>query len=181
LKLKNGLIVLLVFIFCLILLVCVFTDFSSEKTQLYVGQKTRAEALNMKHMLDVPFVSQKPWYCSEASASMVLQYYGYNVSQDYVHDQGYDRFENMLPFISRYVKSHYDSLSLEDLKKEIDKGKPVMIRILIDGYLHTVVVVGYDKNYIYIHDPAVGEYLQTNPTGLIKVWEPTGFRAIVQD
>ena len=147
--------------------------------QLYVGQLPENRTLKAGRVLDVPYVSQKPWYCSEASASMVLQYFGYNVSQDQVHDAGYDRFENMLPILQKYVKSRYASLNLKNLKKEIDKGKPVIIRVLVGRSLHSVVVVGYDKKYLYIHDPAIGPYLKTNPKILLEIWKPTGFKAIV--
>lgn len=150
-----------------------------EKEELYMESLPKNKPLKVGRILNVPYVPQKPWYCSEASASMVLQYFGYNLTQDQIHDAGYDRFENMLPIIQRYVQSHYASLNLEDLKKEVNKKKPVIIRVLIGNYLHTVVVVGYDEKYIYIHDPAVGPYLKTNPKVLLKIWRSTGFKAII--
>lgn len=174
-----GLLVILLVFYSSLMITGLHETFPENK--LYVGKKSRIEALKLEHVLDVPFIFQKPWYCSEASASMVLQYYGYNFTQDQIHNLGYDRFENMLPFIQKYVNGHYDSLKIDDLKREVDEGKPVIIRVLPGNYLHTVVVVGYDENYIYIHDPAVGAYLQTNPKTLLKIWEPTNFKAIVFD
>lgn len=132
-------------------------------------------------ILDVPFFHQKPWYCSEASASMVLAYYGYNISQDDIHENGYESFETMFPLLSRYVDCNYDSLDIEGLKKEIDEGDPVMIRISSGKDRHTIVVVGYDENFFYVHDPAFvnGENLRTDPEVLLNYWKPTGFAAIV--
>lgn len=132
-----------------------------------------------KVFLDVPFVRQRSWFCSEASASMVLGYYGYNFSQDQINEMGYDTFENMLPLLSRYIEAEYGSLTIADLKKEVDEKDPVILRILSDRYPHTIVVVGYSSRYIYIHDPAVGPSLSVEPEVLISVWWPTNFSAIV--
>jgi ABC-type bacteriocin/lantibiotic exporter with double-glycine peptidase domain len=131
-------------------------------------------------ILNVPFVHQKPWYCSEASASMVLGYYGYEISQDDIHDNGYESFETMLPLLQEYENCNYDSLNITNLKDEIDEGDPVMIRILLGEYRHTIVVVGYIENYLYVHDPAYlnGEK-KTNPKVLLDYWKLTGFAAIV--
>jgi len=146
---------------------------------LYWGSLSQAEVERADHLLRVPFVEQKPWYCSEASASMVLQYYGFNVSQEEVNRQGYDRFENMLPFLQRYVEAEYlEGLSLEEVKVQIDTGNPVILRIMSGGYRHSIVVVGYGEGYLYIHDPAEGAYMKADPQALLKVWKPTGQLAI---
>ncbi|HID18039.1 TPA: hypothetical protein EYP27_00685 [Candidatus Bathyarchaeota archaeon] len=147
--------------------------------RLYQGSVTSIEVEDSVRLLKVPFVEQKPWYCSEASASMVLQYYGFNVSQEDVSKEGYDRFENMLPFLQRYVEAEYlKGLSLEEVKAQIDAGNPVILRILLGNYRHSVVVVGYDRSHIYIHDPAQGPYMKADPQALMKVWKPTGQLAI---
>ncbi|MHC1586587.1 MAG: C39 family peptidase [Candidatus Hecatellaceae archaeon] len=149
---------------------------SPSLEELYVGVLCSEDKAEILH---VPFVRQKPLYCSEASASMVLQYYGFQISQDQVHDAGFDRFENMLPFLQRYVEAEYqENFSLEEVKREIDRGNPVILRLLIDGYRHSVVVVGYDEEYLYIHDPDVGPYLKANPKVLEELWRGTGKLAI---
>jgi len=151
-----------------------------QPEKLYWGSLSRAEVEGASHLLKVPFVEQKPWYCSEASASMVLQYYGFNVSQEEVNRQGYDRFENMLPFLQRYVEAEYsEGLSLEEVKAQIDAGNPVILRIMSGNFRHSVVAVGYSEEYLYIHDPAEGAYMKTNPQALLKVWKPTGQLAII--
>lgn len=113
-----------------------------------------------KKVLDVPFVWQKPWFCSEASASMVLGYYGFNLTQDEINAMGYDRFEVLKPLMERYLDCEYKSLTPEELKREIDEGDPVMVRVRSGPYLHTVVVVGYDGEYVIVHDPGRGPYLK---------------------
>jgi len=130
-------------------------------------------------VLDVPFVFQKEWYCSEASASMVLRYYGHNLSQDQINEMGHDRFENILPLLAKYIDCKYGFLTVEDLKREIDQGDPVIIRILVGSFLHTIVVVGYDDKWIYVHDPAVGPKIPVSPQSLLSVWQYTKYVAII--
>ena len=132
-----------------------------------------------RKVLDVPFVWQRPWYCSEASASMVLQYYGFNLTQEEINAMGFDRFEVLEPLMERYVHCEYRSLSLEELKREIDEGDPVMIRTLPDSYLHTVVVVGYDGEYVIVHDPARGPYVKVAVPDLLREWAATDYAAMV--
>ena len=130
-------------------------------------------------ILGVPFVKQKPWFCSEASASMLLQYYGFNLTQEKINAMGYDRFENMLPLIQQYLNASYAHLTLEELKAQIDMGRPVMVRLEINGVRHTVVVVGYDENYIYVNDPARGPAVPVPVKKFMKLWSRTDYLAIV--
>ena len=130
-------------------------------------------------VLDVPFVKQKPWFCSEASASMLLQYYGFNLTQEKINAMGYDRFENMLPLIQEYLNASYANLTLEDLKAQIDMGRPVVVRLEINGVRHTVVVVGYDDRYVYVNDPARGPAKPVPIKKFMRQWSRTGYLAIV--
>jgi uncharacterized protein YvpB len=110
---------------------------------------------------------------------MVLRYYGFNVSQEDVHEAGYDRFETLLPFLRRYVECEYATMSVNDLRGEVNKGKPVIIRVLRGSYRHTLVVVGYDGSGVYIHDPAWGPSIRVSDSDLLHEWEPLGCIAIV--
>jgi len=130
-------------------------------------------------MLDVPFVKQKPWFCSEASASMLLQYYGFNLTQEEINAMGYDRFENMLPLIQKYLNASYAYLTLEELKAQIDMGSPVIVRLEINGVRHTVVVVGYDDRYVYVNDPARGPAKPVPIKKFMRQWSRTGYLDIV--
>ncbi|MHC1586858.1 MAG: C39 family peptidase [Candidatus Hecatellaceae archaeon] len=155
-----------------------WSTLESKPERLYVDMGCDVSA----KFLEVPFVRQKPLYCSEASASMVLQYYGFQVSQDDVHNAGVEAFEDaaMLDFLKRYVEvERRGGLSLEDIKAEIDEGNPVILRIVVGSYRHSIVVVGYDEKYIYIHDPDVGPYLKADPQVLLKFWSKTGRQAIL--
>jgi len=151
--------------------------FTFQRETEFLGNATEQGAGRV--ILDVPFVLQKEWYCSEASASMVLRYYGHDLSQDQINEMGYDRFENMLPLLAKYVNCKYAFLTMEDLKREIDEGDPVIIRILPGSFLHTIVVVGYNNKYIYVHDPAVGPKIPVDPQALLFVWRFTKYAAII--
>ncbi|MEM3956960.1 MAG: C39 family peptidase [Thermoproteota archaeon] len=131
-------------------------------------------------VLSVPFFRQEPDLCSEASASMVLLYYGLNFSQKEINAMGFDRFENMLPFLDRYIYCSYESLSIGGLREEIEKENPVIIRLRIGISLHTVVVVGYENDWIIVHDPAtVAFQLLRVDESFISSWAATNYASIV--
>lgn len=127
-------------------------------------------------MLDVPFISQKEMYCSEASVAMVLEYYGHEgIGQDYVHENIGEYFEEMLPELEEYLQCQYSSVVPYDLRKEIDENDPVVVRLQFGDYRHTVVVVGYEDNFFYVHDPGLEKgYLQVTEDNLAKSWVPHG-------
>lgn len=152
---------------------------SEPTSDLYLGKIKNPETSSAV-LLDVPFVRQKKMYCSEASTTMVLRYYGYNeITQDYVNENIAINFENMLPRLKNYLDCSYATLSLKGLEKEINEGDPIMIRLQLKGYYHTVVVVGYGENFLLIHDPARGKYLKANPEVLQRYWKLTGHSAII--
>jgi ABC-type bacteriocin/lantibiotic exporter with double-glycine peptidase domain len=149
-----------------------------ENTFMFNKSYTNAQ----KFVLNVPYVKQKPNFCSEASASMVLKYYDYNVSQDEINRMGYDRFENMLPLLKRYVNCTYKSLSIDELQEEIRKNNPVIIRVRAGVSLHTVVVVGYEDDCLLIHDPALGPYIPIKLSlgeSFIRAWASTNYSSII--
>lgn len=184
-KTSIGLIFIIIFLAASIGAFFLKPPTASEPSDLYIGVWD-GKGENGK-ILNVPYVRQKRMYCSEASTSMVLRYYGYDISQEEVHDKIADRFEKMAgPLNDNYLTCHETSLSLEGLKEEIDENDPVMIRLLPSPgkYRHTVVVVGYDEENIYVHDPSPdpklgGENLATDPDELLEIWELTGYAAII--
>lgn len=137
-------------------------------------------------LLDVPFLERNPriGYTSEASTAMVLKYYGYKgLTQDYVYENIGSQFENMYPELGNFLEnSSYKSLRIKNLKNEIDENDPVLIQIQT-GSLHTLVVVGYSENFIYIHDPDRGPYLGIDAESLTSAWVPSdnGYISIVMD
>ncbi len=128
--------------------------------------------------LDVPYIPQEGMGCSEASTAMVLEYYRYDASQEMVKEKIGGFFEELLPGLKEYLpESHYASMNFKSLKKEVDEGNPVIMRIIAPRGLHTVVVIGYEKNenIIYIHDPAITEYMKVSKETLLSRWISSNF------
>lgn len=167
-KLKGIILVLLVLVLVIIL------SISTMHTDIPQADYTS------RKILSVPFVKQGPDLCSEASASMVLLYYGLNFSQEEINAMGFDRFENMLPFLDKYIYCSYKSLSVEELREEVEKGNPVIIRLRIGISLHTVVAVGYENDWIIVHDPASGPFVLLRvDESFISSWAATNYASIV--
>lgn len=114
---------------------------------------------------------------------MILDYYGFSeISQEFVNENIAYNFEHMLPELGKYFENcNYAELSLEDLRGEINENDPVMIRLLIDDYRHTVVIVGYKNDSFFVHDPALENYLKVSSSNLLGYWNPTGRLGIVID
>lgn len=95
--------------------------------------------------------SKQSFYCSEASAQMFLDYYGYKLDQDYIHQYA-DRFEVMLPFLNKYVETVELIPNKSLIINSINNKNPVILRTH-NEYLHTIVIIGYTANDFIIHDP----------------------------
>ncbi len=167
LKLKSVALVALVSV---LVILYILKNYSNFYQTTYVERK----------ILKVPFIKQKPYFCSEASASMVLLYYGINITQEEINAMGFDRFENMLPLLDKYVCCAYKSLSVEELIEELKKDHPVIIRLKIGFSLHTIVVVGYEDSWIVVHDPALGPFMLLRvDEPFISSWAATNYASIV--
>jgi uncharacterized protein YvpB len=127
--------------------------------------------------LDVPQVSQgmQPW-CVPASVAMALAYYGQEVSparlkqlaeshkhpsQRNVHVTSWLDMQRGLKKIgARWTIEHYPNTlagfqdGLRDIKRSLDRGRPVLVDVdLLTG--HTFVIVGYNdkEQVLYFRDP----------------------------
>lgn len=101
--------------------------------------------------LNVPYwKSKQSFYCSEASAQMFLDYYGYKLDQDYINRHA-DRFETLLPFLNKYVRTIKLIPNKSLIINSINNKNPVILCIH-NKYLHTIVIIGYTANDFIIHD-----------------------------
>ncbi|MFN3813864.1 MAG: C39 family peptidase [Aquificaceae bacterium] len=111
-------------------------------------------------LLRVPFVKQKDDFCGPAALSSVLMYYGVGKSQEDIAKSVYiPKLKGaLITDLENYAKEQGFKTelfqgNLQDIKKFIDQGKPVIL--LVDlGFLwisvpHYIVVVGYDEKYMY--------------------------------
>jgi hypothetical protein len=115
--------------------------------------------------LNVPFVTQKRYYCGPASLSAVFSYYGVERDQEEIGRGMYRRIIRgvLKEDLVRYAKKDGWEIvkagpsDLDEVKKHIDAGEPVIAfsllgpRFLFRG--HFVVIVGYDdvKEQVLCH------------------------------
>ena len=104
--------------------------------------------------------------CQNTSIAMVLSYLGWNgVPDDITSRFGKDRAQSpggLAEVFNSYASSNGLSMRLEPttngsiagLKAALDRGHPVIIHGYFTSYGHVVVVLGYDANGYYVHDPA---------------------------
>ncbi len=115
--------------------------------------------------LNVPFVKQHRHYCGPASLSAVFSYYGEEKNQDEIGKGMYRRIIRgvLKEDLVRYAKKDgweivkAGSSDLDEVKKYIDAGRPVIAFILLGPKFlfrgHFVVIVGYDdvKEQVLCH------------------------------
>jgi uncharacterized protein YvpB len=103
--------------------------------------------------------------CQNTSVSMVLGYYGVQVSPDEI-SQKFGTQYAQTPSGAASVFNHYATQagisqrmtghtdgSFDDLKAELDKGHPVVVNGYFTGG-HVVTVTGYDQKGYFVNDPA---------------------------
>jgi len=110
---------------------------------------------------------------------MLLAYYDINISQEEINQRGYYNFEVMLPLLNAYISCSYVNANYSLVKREIDEGRPVMARIEVNGFRHTVLIVGYDGDHLLVHDPALGPYVLVDTKDFYGEWRRTDFLAII--
>lgn len=143
---------------------------------------------------DVPVVRQTtPSNCGAASLSMVLQYWGTPLTIDEIASElppspadGSFKAGDLRDFARAHgLKAFVVAGSVEDLRKQLEKKRPVLVGIvkrtgLNRGLPHYVVVVGYDekKGRILLLDPAEG-WREHRVGGFLEEWEASGRVALV--
>jgi uncharacterized protein YvpB len=130
---------------------------------------------NLRYLRDFPFFDQKDngpegWrQCQTSSLAMCLKYLkvkGINDDTDYlkiVNQYGdtttRDAHYGALSFLKVNAK-FYTNLDPQDIKQQINKGKPVAVGILHHGLVsapsgggHFIVITGYSDSYWLVQDP----------------------------
>lgn len=127
-------------------------------------------------LLDIPSIIQSTNYsCGPACATVILKYYGYKAREKIMikrleadPDEGVSP-ENLVKYFRdrRFKIKQKHDMTIEDLEKLLDKGFPVIVAYQDWSYKpsetnyhktwdngHYAVVMGYDKNKIYLSDPS---------------------------
>ena len=147
--------------------------------------------------LEVPYIKQTEDGCGSASIAMLLQYWSAhgtpiaegraNVSA--IQKQLYSRKARGIfaSDMERYFRdSGFREFALRgewsDLREHLEKGRPLIVSIQPAGQpsiskapLHYVVVTGmdWDREAVFVNDPARGKLLRIERQEFEKEWEAT--------
>ncbi|HKZ46843.1 MAG TPA: C39 family peptidase [Thermodesulfobacteriota bacterium] len=140
---------------------------------------------------NVPFFPQKRYYCGPASLASVMNFYGVSVTEEEIAKEVYNtKLSGTLSMdILIYARTKgFDALyykgNMEDIKKYISMGKPVILFLDL-GYFfypvrHYIVATGYNDKmgYLIAHSGVEKDKIFYYKE-IQSAWEKTGFGAIL--
>lgn len=119
-------------------------------------------------MIDISYVTDgdgKPFsggQCFDASVIMLSAYYNkITPTSDMVHEEKTYQDEHNQNVFRRFLRHgltvRYHRWSLIEIHAWLQKGNPMIA--IIDGsrpYLHAIIIIGMDSDFVYFHDPVLG-------------------------
>ena len=129
--------------------------------------------------MHIPLVKEKEkYFCSEASAEMVVNYYGYDTSPLFQHlldVSGCTSMENMDKCLKPLLNCKLKKSNYSKLRTNLKRKKATMLRIVPIGQeeRHTVVLTDLNEKGIAVNDPSLGEICY-NRDLFEKMWHETG-------
>jgi len=146
---------------------------------------TSSFSFDQFYVYDVPYCNQNdPYWCGPASMSMVLGYWGNNVSQEDIAAKIYDagaritRMTDMVAYPITYgFRSQNFTGTISGLKTWIDNGVPLIVLqrfSLEEPYGHYRVVVGYNDSsaMMFTFDPKKGINFTITYAEFTQLWRP---------
>jgi len=134
---------------------------------------------------NVPFHPQLTYQCGPASLAGVLNYWGVNVTPDDIAKEIYSESAkgtldmDMILYAQRKgVKTIQYKGSMEDIKKNIESGFPIIV--LVDyGFSfyqqnHFMVVVGYNEGGVVVNS-GKDKNMFISEKDFIKAWKKTNY------
>jgi predicted double-glycine peptidase len=134
---------------------------------------------------NVPFYPQEIFQCGPASLAAVLNYWGISVSPEQIADEVYSRSAkgtlnvDLVFYAQRMgLKAGHYRGSLEDLKRKIDFGFPLVVMV-DDGFWvyeqnHFMTVLGYDGAGVVVHSgKEKGKHIPLD--SFLKSWKRAGY------
>ena len=143
------------------------------------------EAKNTRIIENVPFYSQESYQCGPASLASVLNYWGVNVIPDNIAKEIFSESARGTLNIDMILYTQRMGLdatqyrgSIEDLKKNIESGYPLIVLVDYGFSLyqvnHFMVVVGYNENGVIVNSGRdKGKFISEKD--FIKAWERTKY------
>ncbi len=127
-------------------------------------------------------------YCGPAVLKMVLQYYGINKSEKELAKLarttkiGGTSDETIINVVRKFELKPIvkNNASLKDVERYTKRGVPVIVNwftrgrrdypnsAVADG--HYSIVVGLDRQYIYLQDPEIGKLRKLKQDDFLRVW-----------
>lgn len=133
----------------------------------------------------VPFFPQQAFQCGPASLAGVLSYWGVDITPEEIATDIYSQsargtlnVDMILYAEKRGLEAHHYRGSLEDLRRRIDSGYPLIV--LVDSGFwvyeqnHFMVVVGYSQGGI-IANSGKEQHRSIPLGGFLKSWEKANF------
>ena len=128
--------------------------------------------------LDVKPFNQSPSYCGPSSLKMVLEYYGIDKSEKELV-----RLTNCTKSLGTTAKnivnsakklgmkaSFKDYSTINDIEVKLKKRIPVIVDWFSHDEGHYSVIVGFDKENIYMQDPELGHIRMMKRKTFMTVW-----------
>jgi len=140
---------------------------------------------------NVPFFPQKRYYCGPASLAGVMNFYGVSVTEEEIAKEVYNTklsgtlsMDILIYARTKGFDAFYHKGNMEDIKKYISVGKPVILFLDL-GYFfypvrHYIVATGYNDKmgYLIAHSGVEKDKIFSYKE-IQSAWEKTGFGTIL--
>jgi ABC-type bacteriocin/lantibiotic exporter with double-glycine peptidase domain len=157
---------------------CVIVFFALSIKEL--APTSFAETHSQRVLLQVPLIKQPYMQCLNACVSMVLKYWGLEISVDFiekhvpVYKDGTTGKDLALFVEEAGFHGFLIQPPFEDLIQHVNKERPVIVTLPVKGRLrHALVLVGFDltSNIVWLNDPATGKCAAQSLNSFRKQWE----------
>jgi predicted double-glycine peptidase len=157
---------------------------------ILITGSTRAFFLDSFYIQGVPYVLEEPHWCGPACLSMVLRYWGLNITQQEIAEEIYDPESQgtATEFMATYARERGFEVedfhgSIDDIKSWLRDGVPLIVIqkfVVMSEDLHYRVVVGYNESSqtIITYDPEEGQNYTLTYTTFSDLWETSSNRTI---
>ena len=169
--------------------------FKSTLTTLIIAYilitgSTQASFLDSFYIQGVPYVVQEPHWCGPACLSMVLGYWGLNITQQNIAEEIYDPESQgtAIEYMATYARERGFEAedfhgSIDDIKSWLRDGVPLIVMqkfVVMSDDLHYRVVVGYNESSqtIITYDPEKGQNYTLTYTTFSDLWKTSSNRTI---
>jgi ABC-type bacteriocin/lantibiotic exporter with double-glycine peptidase domain len=150
---------------------------------LFLSMAQTGAAQRQRVLLEVPLIKQPYMQCLVASVSMVLKYWGYDITPDAIAQQvpvykDGTTGRDLAVFIEAIgLRGFLIQPSYADLLDHLEKHRPLVVTIPERGTMrHAMVLVGFDPgdSIVYLNDPATGKCSSQAMRSFRENWERGG-------